>query len=171
MADEFGNDPPDLDPDEVRSILPKSLHKALVTGVSAVLMTEEGIRNALGDMRLPKEAISYVIQQTERSRKDLFQSVTGEIKKFLDTADIPGALRKALTGLKVEVRADIRFVDDDHVETDVRTRTHAADQDDDSHASDDGEADDDNEHDHAHDSVDDAPRPKKRRRKKTQRKS
>ncbi len=109
------------DPPDSRGLLPKSLHKALVTGVSAVLMTEEGIRNAFGDMRLPKEAISYLVQQTERSRKDLFQSVSGEIKGFLGGVDFPGAIRKALTGLKVEVRADIRFVDDERSETEIET--------------------------------------------------
>lgn len=109
------------DPPDAKGLLPKTLHKALLTGVSAVLMTEEGIRNALGDMRLPKEAISYLVQQTERSRKDLFQSVSGEIKGFLSSVDFPGAIRKALTGLKIEVRADIRFVDDQSSEISVQT--------------------------------------------------
>jgi hypothetical protein len=108
-----------------RGILPKSLHKALVTGVSAVLMTEEGIRNALGDLRLPKEAIGYVIAQTEKSRKDLFQAVTTEIKRYLENVDVSTTLRKALTGLHVEVKADIRFIDDNAVETHTETKVHA----------------------------------------------
>lgn len=109
------------DDGEAKGRLPNMLHKALVTGVSAVLMTEEGIRNAVSDMRLPKEAIGYIVQQTERGRKDLFQALTHEVKGFLSSADVPAAVRKALTGLKVEVRADIRFVEDDRTETEVST--------------------------------------------------
>jgi len=112
---------PDPDDSEGRGLFPKSLHKALVTGVSAVLMTEEGIRNALGDLRLPKEAINYVIQQTERSRRDLFQAVTGEVKGFLSSADITGSVRKALTGMRVDVRAQIRFIDDTTAQTEIET--------------------------------------------------
>lgn len=122
MIDDDDADKADDGEYEGRGLLPKSLHKALVTGVSAVLMTEEGIRNALGDMRLPKEAIGYVVAQTEKSRKDLFQAVTTEIKRYLEGVDISTTLRKALTGLHVEVKADIRFVDDAAVQTSVETR-------------------------------------------------
>lgn len=120
MVDDWDSE--DTAPEEGKGILPKSLHKALLTGVSAVLMTEEGIRNALSDIRLPKEAISYVIQQTEKSRRDLYQAVTGEIKGFLENVDVSSVVRKALLGMRVEVRADIRFVDETKAETSLQTR-------------------------------------------------
>lgn len=96
-------------------ILPDALRKALITGISAVFMTEEGIRNALSELRLPKDAVSYLMQQTERSRKELFRAVSDELKGFLQGVDVTRAMRKALTGLKVEVKAEFRFieVDDD----------------------------------------------------------
>lgn len=123
MIDDY-EDPPmmeDGEESDLRSLLPKTLHKALVTGVSAVLMTEEGIRHALGDLRLPKEAISYVVQQTERSRKEVFLALSNEVKRYLSNIDVSAALRKALNGMRVEVRADIRFIEDGKVETAVRT--------------------------------------------------
>lgn len=123
----FGGDDSPQDNESRGSLLPKSLHKALVTGMSAVLMTEEGIRNALGDMRLPKEAISYVVAQTEKSRKDLFSAVTAELKRYLEQVDVASTLRKALVGLKVEVRADIRFVDGGKVTTTVETNVASKD--------------------------------------------
>ena len=98
------------------------LQKALFTGLSAVMLTEEGIRNALGDLRVPKETIGNLMQQTERSRKEIFQTVSGELKGFLRNVDTAKALRKALIGLKLEVKADIRFVDDGKVESDVKTK-------------------------------------------------
>ena len=74
-------------------------------------MTEEGIRSALSDMRLPKEALTYLAQQTDRTRKDLFRAVSSEVKGFLKGVDLNGALRSALLGLKVQVKAEIRFLD------------------------------------------------------------
>lgn len=95
-----------------KGILGDSLRKALVTGLSAVFMTEEGIRGALADMRLPKDAIGYLVQQTNNSRREVTRIVSEELKSFLSGADITGAIRKALTGMRLEVKAEIRFLDD-----------------------------------------------------------
>ena len=123
MNDDFDYDGDSDEETDGKGLLPKTLQKALLSGVSAVLMTEEGIRNALGDMRMPKEAIGYLVQQTERSRKDLFQAVSSEVKGFLGDVDLPGAVRKALIGMKVEVRANIRFIDEATSETSIETTT------------------------------------------------
>lgn len=125
----FPDDPPgDPDPPPRSGLLPESIKKALVSGLSAVAMTEEGIRSALSDMRLPKEAISYVVQQTEKSRRELFQTISHEIKGFLRGIDFPGELRKALTGMKLEVRADVRFVQDGATQTEVHSRVRSVDE-------------------------------------------
>lgn len=94
------------------SIVPESIRKALVTGISALFMTEEGIRNMLADMRLPKDAMAYLVQQTERTRRELFRVISDELKGFLKTADLTRELRRALQGMKVQINAELRFVDD-----------------------------------------------------------
>ena len=93
-------------------LLPDSIRKALVTGISAVFMTEEGIRNMLSDMRLPKDAMGYLVQQTERTRRELFRVISAELKGFLKTANLTQEVRKVMQGMKVEVRAELRFVED-----------------------------------------------------------
>lgn len=93
-------------------VLAESLRKALVTGLSAVFMTEEGIRSALAEMRLPKEAIGFLVQQTSNTRRELSRLVAEELKGFLRNADFSATVRKALAGMKLEVRAEIRFVED-----------------------------------------------------------
>ena len=95
-----------------RSRLPDSIRKAVVGGLSAVLMTEEGIRNAVSDLKLPKDAIAFLAQQTDRTRRELYRMVTDEVKGFLGNIDIGGAMRKALAGMRVEVKAELRFVDE-----------------------------------------------------------
>ena len=134
---------------ESRSRLPDSIRKAVVGGLSAVLMTEEGIRNAVSDMRLPKDAIAFLAQQTERTRRELYRMVSDEVKGFLGNLDIGGAMRKALSGMRVEVKAELRFVDEDSgvslkTQT-LRTTVPAVDDEDDD---------------------DDPPRPRKTRRRR-----
>jgi hypothetical protein len=102
---------PDDDQDLGRARLPDSIRKALLSGISAVMMTEEGIRSALGDMRLPKDALAYLAQQTDKTRRDLFGAVSDEVKGFLKGIDLTGELRKALTGLRVNVSAEVTFTD------------------------------------------------------------
>ena len=95
-----------------RGVWSESLRKALATGVSALFMTEEGIRSALSEMRLPKEAMSYLIQQAASSRRDLVRFVSEEVRGVLQGIDLRRELRKALVGLKLEVKAEIRIVED-----------------------------------------------------------
>lgn len=93
-------------------IVTESIRKALLSGLSAVLMTEEGIRQVVGDMRLPKDAIGYLSQQAERSRREAMRIVGEEVKHFLHNTDMAGLLRKSLSGMKVEVRAELKFNED-----------------------------------------------------------
>ena len=109
-----------------QSIVPESIRKVLVTGVSALFMTEEGIRNMLSDMRLPKDAMGYLVQQTERTRRELFRVVSDEIKGVLKKTDLTRELRRAMQGMKVQVRAEIRFVDEkERPEVSVKGRVKA----------------------------------------------
>lgn len=112
----------DNNSDAAKARLPDSIRKAVASGLSALFMTEEGIRNMLTEMRLPKDAMAYVVQQTERSRKELFRAVSEELKGFLKGVDLTGEIRKALTGLKVQVNAEIRFVDEGSGKTSVQVQ-------------------------------------------------
>ena len=103
-------------------LLPDSIRKALTSGISALFMTEEGIRGMLSEMRLPKDAMSYLVQQTVRTRRELFRVVSQELRGFLKNADLTRELRKALVGMKMQVRAEVRFVADGEPEAEVRTR-------------------------------------------------
>lgn len=102
--------------------LSESIRRAVASGVSALFMTEEGIRNALSDMRLPKEALAYVVQQTDKTRRELFRAVTDEIKGFLKGIDLNREVRKALLGLKMQVNAEVRFVENGPPQVDVHTK-------------------------------------------------
>lgn len=99
-----------------RRVVADSIRKAFVNGLSAVLMTEEGIRQVVSDLRLPKEsakdAIGYLTQQAERSRREVIRIVGSEVKHFLESTDMAGLLRSSLSGMKLEVSAQLKFTED-----------------------------------------------------------
>lgn len=111
LRDVDGHDP------SVVGALSDGLRKALFSGISAVFTSEEGIRQAVGEM--PKEAMAYFAAQTEKSRKELFRVAADEVKGFLNNVDLTGEIRKAITGLKLEVKAEVRFVDEENAETKI----------------------------------------------------
>ena len=99
-----------------------AIRKLLVSGLSTASMTEEGIRNALSDLPLPKDAVHYVLSQTEKGRQDLYRTVSDEMKTFLRGLNLTGELRQALVGLRLEVKGSIRILEDS-VESTVTTET------------------------------------------------
>jgi hypothetical protein len=107
----MSNHDDERDEERGRSSLSEGIRRALASGVSAV-----------GDLKNPKEALAYLAQQTERSRKELFSLFTQEIKGFLGELDIAGEVRKSLVGLRLEVNADVRFTEDEQVAHRVTVR-------------------------------------------------
>ncbi len=94
--------------------------KRAVGGLSTILTSEESIRSTLGE--LPKDAIAYIANQTERTRDDLKRTISKEVKAFLAERDLTTELREALKGLTIEVTAQVRFKDDGTIESDLRTQ-------------------------------------------------
>ena len=73
-----------------------TMRKILATGVGAALMTEDGIRE-------------YLARQTQKGKDEIVKVVLGELKKFLEHLDLQSELRKALSGMTIEVEAKVRL--------------------------------------------------------------
>lgn len=97
-----------------------AIRKLLVSGISTVFMTEDGIRNAVGDLRLPKEAIQFLLTQTDNGRREVVRIVSEELKDFLRGMDLTGELRSALVGLTLEVNASVK-IKDESLETEIHS--------------------------------------------------
>ena len=97
------------------SVLGDSLRKIFSSGLNSLLVSEESLRNSLAEMRLPKEAMAYVMQQTERSRKELFRAMGDE-------------LRDVMKGMQIDVSATVRFSEssalESKTETTFKTKVH-----------------------------------------------
>ena len=93
-------------------VIPDLFRRAVMTGIGSVLMTEEGIRSALAEMKMPREAVNYVVSQAERTKRDLIVTLARELRTFLDGLELQELISKSLQGKQFEIRTTIRVVED-----------------------------------------------------------
>ena len=109
MAHEKRDDPPELAEEAKKGFVPEVVRRALLTGVGALFMTEEGIRNAVGEMKLPKDALAFLLAQAEKSRAEVSRVVTQEVRRFLEGETFQRELWKLLTSVTLEVTATVQL--------------------------------------------------------------
>ncbi len=89
--------------------LSEMLRKAMVAGLGAVFMTEEGIRTYVKDLKLPKDVMSFVVGQAERSKAELFRVIGDELHRFFESELLRREVTRLLSQMTLEVRAEIRL--------------------------------------------------------------
>jgi hypothetical protein len=91
----------------VDSFLPEMVKRALFLGAGMLFMTEEGVRKILGEVNLPREAVSYLIKQSDKSKKEFFSIFQRELNRFLSRVDVTRLSKEVLDGISVEVNAKV----------------------------------------------------------------
>jgi hypothetical protein len=112
MAQDNPEFPDDLPPDEAKTLsglVPDIVRRAVLTGVGALFMTEEGIRNLVGEMKLPKDALAFLLSQAEKTRTEVARVVTQETRRFLESDTLRRELWKLLTSVTLEVNATVQL--------------------------------------------------------------
>ena len=107
----FGEEPP-ADQDagrDARGFVPEFVRRVAVAGLGAVFMTEEGIRNLAGQLKLPKEVLGVVLSQAEKTKDDVGRVVSEEIRRFLQSEKLREEFLKLLAGMTVEIKAEVRL--------------------------------------------------------------
>lgn len=102
----------DLPPEEMKKLsglVPDIVRRAVLTGVGALFMTEEGIRNLVGDMKMPKDAIAFLMGQADKTRTEVARVVTQEVRRFLESETLRREIWKMISGVTLEVTASIRL--------------------------------------------------------------
>ena len=93
----------------VAGILPDVVRRAVLTGMGALFMTEEGIRNMVGEMKLPKDALAFLVGQAEKTRAEVTRVVTQEVRRFLESETMRNEVIKILSSVTLEVTAQIKL--------------------------------------------------------------
>lgn len=99
--------------ERLEGLLPNVIRRTMSTGAGAKQYTEEVIRGAIGDMKLPKEAVNHLVDLADTTKREVVRVAAREFREFLDSARFNEELSKILTQLSFEIRTEIRFVPND----------------------------------------------------------
>jgi len=111
VADERAPDPLDSPSPPRGSAVADAVRKAVLAGVGALFLTEEGARKLAREWKLPKELIAYVGSQAASAKGEILRMVSDEVKRFLESETLRREFVKVLSSMAIEVRAEIRLVD------------------------------------------------------------
>ncbi|PIK15554.1 hypothetical protein [Halobacteriovorax sp. JY17] len=85
------------------------IKKVVSIGVGAAFMTEDTVKNLLGDLPLPKDIISGLVQNAKSAKEDFSNSVREEISQHLNKVDPKKVIAEVLDGYDIEVNAKFSF--------------------------------------------------------------
>jgi hypothetical protein len=113
-TEEEPDDPLDEGPPDERSrgFVPDFVRRMAWAGLGAVFMSEEGIRRLASQLKLPKEVLGTLLAQAEKTKDDLGRVVSEEVRKFLQSERLKDELLKVVSGMTIEVKAEIRLMPD-----------------------------------------------------------
>jgi polyhydroxyalkanoate synthesis regulator phasin len=95
--------------DDEKGSLGDSLKKLISVGVGAAFLTEEAIKNMVGDIPLSKDMVSGLLQQAKNSKEDFIKSIREEVVKSLKSVDPKALLHEVLEDYDLEVKAKVKF--------------------------------------------------------------
>lgn len=111
-ADPFDPDP-DINPEDDEMFERREGRRAATDRLGVGDFVRKAIDGAVGGGgSLSREAvdrIQYLIQQGDRTRKEVLRIVAAEVGDFLKSTDLSREVTKILTSVKVDVNASIRF--------------------------------------------------------------
>lgn len=106
-------DPKKVLMDEGKTLLADTLKKVFATGVSAAFMTEESIRSYLGELKLPKEILTTLVQSANKSKDEITNRVSKEIIGIVSQIDWVSEMAKFAENHKFKISAEIDIIKKD----------------------------------------------------------
>lgn len=96
--------------DEGKRIPVRELARKLFsTGAEAVQITEEGLRNLVGDVNA-KETVKELLDSVTRGTDTIQSLMVREARHYLDTINFRDELGKVLSNYSIEINAKVNFV-------------------------------------------------------------
>lgn len=107
--------------------LQDALRKALLAGMGAIFLTEEGARRLAREWKLPKELIGYLGAQASGAKDEVLRVFSDEVRRFFESEAVRREFARALSSMVVEVKAEIRVrpAEDGKLEPEVKADVKA----------------------------------------------
>jgi hypothetical protein len=104
------------------SVIPELLKRAVEIGVEKAAEAPDNLKEFVGGMKLPREAVNYLLAQVEETKNGLFRVVAKEVREFLEHTNMAGEMQKMLTTVQFEISTTIRFKPNDGLSGDDKTK-------------------------------------------------
>jgi polyhydroxyalkanoate synthesis regulator phasin len=85
------------------------IKKVVSIGVGAAFMTEDAVKNLVGDIPLPKDILNGLVQNAKGAKEDLSNSMREEFRKYLSKLDLNRVAEGLVEKFDIEVTASVRF--------------------------------------------------------------
>jgi hypothetical protein len=85
------------------------VRRAVLTGVGALFLTEEGARKVAREWKLPKELAGFLVQQAQGAKDEVLRVVGQEMRRFFESETFRKELVRLLGTMVVEVTAQVRL--------------------------------------------------------------
>jgi len=85
------------------------VRKAVLTGVGALFLTEEGARKVAREWKLPKDLATYLVSQASGARDEVLRVMGQELRRLLDSETFRKEILKSLENMTVEIHAEMRL--------------------------------------------------------------
>ncbi|OIQ16466.1 MAG: hypothetical protein BM556_15100 [Bacteriovorax sp. MedPE-SWde] len=85
------------------------IKKVVSIGVGAAFMTEESVKNALGDLPLPKDIVNGLLQNAKSSKEEFLASMKEEVSNHLSKVDPKKLVQEVLEDYDVNIEAKLSF--------------------------------------------------------------
>jgi hypothetical protein len=100
---------PDMVIKTIQTLMPDILKKAVLISIGGILLTEETIRKILGELKISKEIVSIIVQQSNRAKDEIVRVLSGELRALLHTVNLKHEIHNMLKDLKVRVQMEVDF--------------------------------------------------------------
>ena len=99
------------------------VRKAVLTGVGALFLTEEGARRVAREWKLPKDLATYLVSQAAGARDEVLRVVGQELRRMLDSETFRQEILKSIENMTVEIHAEMKLkASDDKPSPPVRVK-------------------------------------------------
>lgn len=107
---------PEDDTEAEDASLPKwgeMIKRVMSVGLGAAFMTEESVRSALGDIKLPKEVLTTILTGASRSKEEFLNRIGNETVKLISKIDFVKEASRFVEEHKFHITAEIEVVKKD----------------------------------------------------------
>jgi hypothetical protein len=102
--------PPDHDPDgrpPVERLIPELLKRVIESGTKN--LSAETIRQLVGELKLPKDALHYTFNQLDETKNGVYRIIGKEVRDLLERTNLGDEIANALSMLALEIKMEVRF--------------------------------------------------------------